>query len=247
MGPLLPASLVSLLLAKLIPWRNRRPLLHLNPFSSLLLDETNHAYCASWLSHHLVSATIISFFGWPTTVLPATSYSDLSSHQSAKEVKAVAAVLQREDLPAGNNTGTDYLKVTKDVYQTYGLQVAGAQAERRSACYMKGGVCGSGSMGKPPGLTVVLVETSEVPRPSPSARPKFDDGDDEDDDLLTGLTSGKMADIIMGVLVGVVALVAFCCWRECCCCGKEGDDEKKRRELMREWGWADAAHVCWLP
>jgi hypothetical protein len=85
------------------------------------------------------------------------------------------------------------------------------------------------------GPTVVLVKTREFPSATATSRPKKGDNDDDDKDALTGLTSGGMAGIIIGVLIAIVALVTFCCCYGCCaCCGVKKGAAARRFRRNRE-------------
>lgn len=94
---------------------------------------------------------------------------------------------------------------------------------------MRSRVYGSSEVINHAGPTLILVKTGELPSPTPRPKTSYDSGSSDDDvDVLTGLTDAGIAGVIVGVIAGIVLLVALCCWRGWCCCGKKGDKERRR-------------------
>jgi hypothetical protein len=128
----------------------------------------------------------------------------------------------------------NYSQLIHDNLYTYrAINVDGKKDEKYLAWYMRSRLESDfdpANVERHAGPTVILVKTAAftstaTSTSTASSKPNKGDDDDDDIDSLTGLTSGGMAGIIVGILVAIVGLVTACCWMGCCCCGPK----QKRR------------------
>jgi hypothetical protein len=154
------------------------------------------------------------------------------------------------------NTGNYSQLISDNLYTYRAINVEGKKDEKYLAWYMRSrpeADLDPANVERHAGPTIILVKTAAftstaTSTATASSKPNYDD--DDDVDSLTGLTSGGMAGIIVGVLVGIVVLITACCWGGCCCCGPKqkrrpgftiGKEERERRvrlgtELMEGGG-----------